>query len=144
MEKFNQAPLELRLFAIFSVLTTIFFWFTLYFAKELDRIIVPFTGWSPVMPYMFSLYFIFSLIFGFQKTNPTKTKLAIIIMLLIYLIFGIEEIYRKEGRNFDNPYLEVSEYRFIWAVLIPVIWILVFLFSPNIKKFCEKKSIEFD
>ena len=73
-----------------------------------------------------------------------KTKLAIIIMLLIYLIFGIEEIYRKEGRNFDNPYLEVSEFRFIWAVLIPVIWILVFLFSPNIKKFCKKKSIEFD
>ncbi len=145
---FNQAPLELRLFAFFSILATLFRLVIAFTPKEiLLEKIIPFTGtgWSPgIQYYIFSLIFTTRLIFFNGKGNPSTLKFGIVFILSICIFLGIQgQFDLKDMQNSTNPYLRISKYNFIWTILIPVLWSLIILFSPNINKFCDTLQKKF-
>jgi hypothetical protein len=142
---FNQAPLELRLFAFFSILATLFGLVIAFTPKEiLLEKIIPFTGWSPGIEYMFSLILTTRLIFFNGKGNPSTLRFGIVFILSAYILLGIQgQFDLKDMQNSTNPYLRISEYNFIWTILIPFLWALIILFSPNINKFCDSLQKKF-
>jgi hypothetical protein len=92
------------------------------------------------MGYMFGLYFIFSLIYSRKKLNYNiSVRWGIVAPLFIQIYRGLQrQLLVDDGNSTTNPYLMVSEYQYIWTVLIPTFWVLVILFSPNINKFCQE------
>ncbi|WP_255048404.1 hypothetical protein [Lacihabitans sp. CS3-21] len=62
------------------------------------------------------------------------------VLLILYIYFGIQGIRNYAGISYNNPYLEVSEYRFVWVILIPALWILIFVISAIIRHFQESKT----
>ena len=131
--RFSAAPLELRIFATFSVLITIFgLVLPILGPKHLWEVIVPFTGWNPALGYMFGLFFTFALVFS---TSPLWVlRLGSITPLAMQIIVGLLEMAKPHANNFHNPYLTVSPWRPVWTVIIPALWI-VLLLSPRISRF---------
>jgi hypothetical protein len=73
-----KAPLELRAFAVFSVLVSVLH-ISLPFIgpKHFREFVVPITGWMPGIGYMFGLYFTFALVFMRPpQGNPHPIVLA--------------------------------------------------------------------
>jgi len=63
----------LRIFAIFSLLATVFgFAVPIFGSKHLKEFLVPFIGWSPSVGYMFGLFFTFALIF--MRVPPMESR----------------------------------------------------------------------
>ena len=131
--KFSAAPLELRVFATFSVLVTILgVALPIFGPKQLWEAIVPFTGWTPGLGYMFGLFFTFALIYS--KSPPFALRFGIIAPLVLQIIFGLLMMAMSPAKNFGNPYLTVSPWRPVWTVAIPALWIALLL-SPRISRF---------
>lgn len=137
VKKFTEAPLELKAYAIFATLTTILsFILPKILPKETWEQTIQYTGWSPAMVYMFTLFPIFTLIFRYNQVK--YIKYAIILPLAIGICSGFQQqLLADERSTTTNPYLMVSQYQYIWTMLIPALWILVFLFSSKIMKFSE-------
>ncbi len=136
-KNFNQAPLELRLFAIFSTIVTVLSIIMLYAAKEQEwyRNTIPFTGWSPASTYMFGLVLAVILIFQGNKGNFLGLRYSIPVILVVGIFYGIQRQFDYElMKDNSNPYLRISQYQYIWTVLIPTFWALLILFSPKINK----------
>ncbi|CAH0993970.1 hypothetical protein EMA8858_00075 [Emticicia aquatica] len=141
LKKFDLAPFELKAFTIFSLLTTFLSYFLpTILAKDTWAKTIKYTGWLPAMGYMFGLYFIFSLIYSRKKLNYNiSVRWGIVAPLFIQIYRGLQrQLLVDDGNSTTNPYLMVSEYQYIWTVLIPTFWVLVILFSPNINKFCQE------
>ena len=96
---------------------------------------MPITGWSACTGYMFSIYFIFSLILT-PNSHWRIIRFAIVAILLISMVLQIGDLSKIHGPDFGNPYLTVSPWRPIWTLVLPALWIAV-LFSPRVKKFCD-------
>jgi hypothetical protein len=136
--KFRAAPLELRLYALFSVTVTILdLTLTFLGPKSIKEAIVPITGWSASMGYMFGLYFTFFLIL---KPVPAwrSIRFAVVVTLLISMAYGLYNLSKINRPNSANPYLTVSPWQPLWTLVLPAVWIAV-LYSPRIKKFCEER-----
>ena len=131
--RFSAAPLELRAFAVFSVLVAILGTaLPIFGPKHLWEAIVPFTGWTPALGYMFGLFFTFALIY--MKSPLWVLRFGIIAPLVLQIIFGLLMMAMSPAKNFGNPYLTVSPWRPVWTVAIPALWIALLL-SPRISRF---------
>lgn len=141
-KKIKQTPLELKVFAAFAIVVTIAsFLLPLVIEKELWQKTIKYTGWSPATTYMFSIIMVFSSIFQNNHPKYIAPRMGIILLLSIQIYYGLQQqLLVGERKNLTNPYLIISEYQYIWTVLIPSFWILVFLLSPNIKRFYEANS----
>ncbi len=136
--RFLAAPLELKVFATFSVVVTILgFALPVFGPKNFWEAVLPFTGWSPNIGYSFGLFFTFALIY--TKFPLWLGRLGIIAPLALQIIFGLLVMDKLPANNFGNPYLTVSPWRPIWTVVIPALWIAI-LFSPRVKRFRDRKS----
>ncbi len=146
LKKFNKAPFELKTFAVFAILAT--FWgyiLPLVIEKDIWKKTIQYTGWSPAMGYMFSLIMLFSPIYRSPNykngyySRYIKPQWSISLMLAIYIFLGFQQqLLFDERKNETNAYLRISEYQYIWTILIPAFWVLVILLSPNIKRFYEE------
>ena len=133
---FVSAPLELRAFAVFSlVVVTADFGIEHFGSKHLHEVLIPLTGWVASMPYMFSIFFVFSLMF----TRDYRQRFVIDFQLLLQIIYGLWQLSRIRTDNFNNPYLTVSHWQPIWTILIPLLWIAA-LHSPRMNRFCHRVS----
>ena len=131
--RFSAAPLELKIFAAFSVVVTILGGLLPIFGpKQLWEAVVPFTGWTPGLGYMFGLFFTFALIY--LKSPSFVLRFGIIAPLVLQIIFGLIMMAMSSAKNFGNPYLTVSPWRPVWTVIIPALWIAMLL-SPRISRF---------
>jgi hypothetical protein len=144
LKKFNQAPFELKAFAVFAILTILLSYvLPATLAKDTWEKTIKYTGWSPATTYMFSLILVFSSIFQNNYSKHIYLKWILVVQLSIQIYSGFQRQLLVDDRSTTiNPYLMVSEYQYIWTILIPVFWILVILLSPNIKRFYEVKSQE--
>jgi len=134
---FLSAPPVLRAFAVFSLIVIAADSAIENFgSKHLGEVIVPFAGWAPDMPYMFSLFFAFSLMFSRNRIQ----RYVIDLLLLLQIIYGLWQLSRIHGENFHNPYLTVSPWQPIWTVLIPLSWI-VLLHSPPMNRFLQPSRL---
>ena len=138
MNKFRQAPLEVKAFFIFCNLVTLIGYLLPLISKETYKKIIPFTGSSMAITYSFILIALFFNIFKKSKITIISLKILIVTLFSLHMYHGYQAMTIGNGEDFDNPYLIVSEYRYIWVFVIPIAWILVFLLSPNLK-FRESK-----
>lgn len=134
MIKIRNAPIEIKIYAIFSFFVTIIFASIPFLFKEISKEIVPYVGWVPFMPYMNILTIFFP---NNKEITYKKIRNSSIWFLIIYIIYGLIGIFFLDNKITDNPYLEVSKYRFIWVVLVPIFWICVLKVAP----FWRQKSI---
>jgi hypothetical protein len=132
--QFNLAPVELRAYFAFALLSTVSL-LLIQLNKDLHRVIVPITGWLGAANYMFSLGFTYTLIF---QTVPQKSRIriAVIALLLFYALFSVYDLITNGHPISDNPYVTVSQWRPIWTIVIPMFWIAVPL-SNKVTRFCK-------
>ncbi|GGD46078.1 hypothetical protein GCM10011514_07630 [Emticicia aquatilis] len=136
-KRFDQIPIELKVFAAFAIIVTFLsFLLPLILEKELWQKTIKYTGWSPATTYMFCIVMVFSSVFRNNHPKHIIPRMGIVLLLSIQIYFGSQQqLLVDERRNFTNPYLIISEYQYIWTILIPAFWLLVILLSPNIKRF---------
>ena len=169
LSRFWEAPLELRIFAICSLLVTVLSISLVFFGPEyFYRSIVPFTGGVP-LGYMFGLYFTFALIFErvppvdsrplflpgmwkpwvwnfanwIQKRKAARPyaglRFGIVGPLIIQIFSGYMTWMMDDGNDHGNPYLRVSPWQPFWTMVIPALWILV-LHLPRMNKFFHRPA----
>ena len=144
LKKFNQAPFELKAFAIFSILITLLsFVLPAVLAKDIWEKTIQYTGWSPASTYMFCMVLIFSSIYLSKNPKHISPKWGIVALLTLQIYSGLQRQLLVDNKSTTtNPYLMVSEYQYIWTILVPAFWILIILLSPNIKRFYQTISHE--
>ena len=132
-QRFSAAPLELRIYAVFSILVTLLgIALPMVGPRKLWEAVVPFTGWSPALGYMFSLYFTLALIY--TKIPAWTLRIGVFAPLTLEILFGLRELSAAPTPNFGNPFLTVSPWRPVWTIVLPAIWMGVVL-SPRITRF---------
>ena len=109
--------------------------FSVFYAPPLYEAIVPYTGWSGLTNYLFTLFFAASAI----MTRDRKPIYGVAMLLGLFAIFGVIGIYwhtwgPDAGRpDFGNPYLVYHPWRPVFTVALPVAWLLL-LISSTMRK----------
>lgn len=125
----RSASPEILSYGLFSALVcSADLWLTFVGPQSMKAPTVAFTGWNPSMPYLFGLYFAFSLVFG--RDRRFRLRLGLVAPLLVYLVFGVVQNALPRGEDFGNPYLQVSPWRPLWTVALPALWILALTLPP--------------
>lgn len=97
--------------------------------------LVPYTGWGASMPYIFTIYFSFALIF--ERKRRMANRFSITGLLILVIALNAWRFSQASGDDFGNPYLTISSWRPIWTILIPSLWIAV-LYTPRMNCFCTQ------
>jgi hypothetical protein len=144
--KIRLLPIDLKLLFWFSVPLFFICTLSLIFTREqLYEEIIPYTGWSPGF-----VYGIIAII-ALKKTsleakqnnleNFINFRYKVVFLLGIYLILGIYEWFDNtpEYYTHTNPYLRYEPLRPIYAIFLPLFWILI-IGCPLMKNFFRNKS----
>jgi hypothetical protein len=144
--KIRLLPTDLKWLFWFSVPLFFICTLPLIFAREqLYEKIIPYTGWSPGL-----IYGIIAII-AVQKTslvanennlvNFINIRRKVVFLLGIYLVLGIYDWFRTTPEYYTdtNPYLRYEPLRPIYAIFLPLFWILI-IGGPLMKIFYRKKS----
>ncbi|NOT93736.1 hypothetical protein [Ferruginibacter sp.] len=132
-KKFSQAPMELKVFAIFAAVVSVMQLvvafilpreFFSWYAKNFSSI----TGSN----YMTVLIMLMFLIYIPDTKKRTIFRFAIAVILLIG-IAGNSVVFSIEGL-YNYP-------RIIFTIVVPAFWILLMLFSPAINRFCKNIAL---
>jgi hypothetical protein len=132
------------------------FWFSvpLFFAGTLPLIfareqlyekIIPYTGWSPGFMYgIIVLIVVKNTSFETNDSNLANfinIRYKVVFLLGIYLILGIYDWFDTTPEYYihTNPYLRYEPLRPIYAIFLPLFWILI-IGWPLMKNFFRKKS----
>lgn len=134
---YAEVPIVLKALLVFSVMTVAMdFYFYLFSPSEIREAIIPYTGWSISNTYGFAAIIMYFFLSG-QMVKPYFARNGVALILTIGIIFAIVHFLVTFGRDdFGNPYLMVSQWRPVWTILIPTIW-LVMLYTPRVNKYCE-------
>jgi hypothetical protein len=129
LEAIRSTPPEAVVYCLFSISVGVAdLWLTFVGPQYVKAMTVPFTGWSASMPYLFGLFFSFHLVFG--PDRRFRHRLGMVAPLLIYMVSGLVEYALPRGQDFGNPYLQVSPWRPLWTIALPMFWSLLLLLSP--------------
>ena len=133
----KEAPKELLIFVLFSLVTTLLFVysFTLNVEeyKAFKSILVPHTGWAGDFIYVTFFAGGVALLF----TRKEKIRKLIFFMLALLLMFGIYNLYAKYGEeDYGNPFLTYGAYRPAWEIALPIIWIYL-LSRKKVRDYCN-------
>lgn len=135
--RFTQAPLLLRGYLLFALVASLLA-ISGIFAPSLSGAIIPYTGWSGLTFYLFTLFFAISAILTPQR----KQIYGVAALLGLAVLFGaVDSIRHTSGPeagtpDFGNPYLTYHPYRPIFTVVIPAVWLLL-LISPTMRKWVK-------
>ena len=131
--RFNQAPRILRAYVVFLLVTVALFLGEFY--PPISAAIIPYTGWSGLTFYHFTLYFALASILA----PPRKLIYGVAPMLGLAVLFGAFDTYQHTwgteagSPDFDNPYLTYHPCRPIFTIALPAFWQLL-LMSPAMRK----------
>jgi hypothetical protein len=132
------APSFLLAYSVFAVVVTFADWVLLPFASESVRSrLVPYTGWVASMFYAFTIFFAFALIYQRKKRNIMR--FSITLQLLLSIAYGVFQFFQRTGQTFGNPYLTINQWRPVWTILIPSLWIIL-LHGPSMNHFCSQTN----
>jgi hypothetical protein len=132
--RFTQAPLILRAYVVFALVASVLF-FSVFYAPPLNAAIIPYTGWSGLAFYMFTLFFAISAIITPQR----KLIYRVVALLGLAVLFGAFDTFwhtlgpEAGGPDFGNPYLIYHPYRPIFTIVLPAFWLLLLIF-PIMRK----------
>ena len=132
-------PIELLILYGFSVIVTVLSFIGLFsalflsesFLTEIYETVVPFTG--GFSPSYFFIAFVAPILFVSKPADKIRKMLIYFVILEIAMgCFSFLISLRLD--NTENPYLLVSNWRFLWSFLIPGIWMYL-LISPRVKTY---------
>jgi len=107
--------------------------------NEVKEAVIPNTGSLLGLMYAFNLVITLSNISTFPGLKKRiAVQFANVLLLVVSIVGQIATISNYQAEYADNPYLSVGPFRYIWAFVIPAIWIIVLL-SPRITRFCMGK-----
>lgn len=137
IDRFKEAPLELKVFALFCLIIS-FYGILIhpFLPPKFTELIIPYTGTSLTKGYPVCLVFIFGLFAGYKK-GVVNFQIACIAMLVMHVGFGIQDLLIERSGTESNPYLYHHPLRPIWTIIIPGIWAII-LMSPRIRRFMNK------
>ncbi len=117
-------PIEVWAFVAFAVSAcALLIVLLLPWSKDLRECILPVTGWLGLSP----VYFAAVVVLLGGKESARRRWLRVIGLLGVAAVFGTIEYSFSGGAHPDvNPYLAVSPWRPVWAVAVPLAWLLVF------------------
>lgn len=140
MKKIKLIPIEIKIYILFCIVVFLINRILPMASRDTWEKIIPLTGWSAGSPYMSSLSFVIFLFFEKNHFRFNMYKIMSTIFLILYIHNGIQGIRSYDGVSYNNPYLEVSEYRFVWVIMIPTLWIFVFAITALIRHFYNTKT----
>ncbi|MDB5342908.1 MAG: hypothetical protein JWP89_1285 [Schlesneria sp.] len=121
-----RARRVLAVYLVFSLIVTAFELWS-FVQPDLKSIVVPFTGWTGLMPYAWTLYFAY---FAMRHTNrylftPLLWMLgtATILLAVDTAVKGIE--HWSGSPDYGNPYLTYHPARPLITVVVPLTWLLI-------------------
>lgn len=132
--RFTHAPLILRAYVVFALVASALA-FSGFYAPPLNAAIIPYTGWSSLGLYLFTLFFAIAAILTPQR----KQVYAVAALLGLFVLLGAIDTYRytlgpEAGTtDFGNPYLIYHPLRPVFTIALPAFW-LVLLISPIMRK----------
>ena len=135
--RFTQAPLILRAYVVFALVASGLS-LSGFYAPPLNAAIVPYTGWSSLGLYAFTLFFAIAAILTPQR----KQVYAVAALLGLFVLLGAFDTFRytlgpAAGRpDSGNPYLTYHPYRPIFTIVLPAFWLLL-LISPIMRKWIK-------
>jgi hypothetical protein len=137
VDSYSEVPFVLKSLLLFSILTVALdFYLNLVGPIEVKEAVLPYTGWSLSTTYSFVVVLLSFFMTGHAK-KPFYTRNAIALIFAVGIVFGLANVVYTFGReDYGNPYLVVSQWRPIWTILIPVIWVAL-LYTPRVSKYCE-------
>ena len=106
---------------VFAVAATV-----LYGAPaRMREVALPYTGWVGLaVPYSFLIFFAAYSLGARDSETRRRMRLGCSAMLAVGAVSGVAQwMYLGGARTSSNPYLRVSPWRPIWAVLLPLLWI---------------------
>jgi hypothetical protein len=140
LSRFSAAPLELKLFYLFSFLVSLLSIGAILLPHDFSEAIIPVTGWLPATIYIIALIVATPLIFRGSNIRLKKIhRLGVLGLLILSVIRGLVEMKYYNNTYVDNPYLFISQWRPVWTIVIPLIW-MVLLSSNSITIFCNKEE----
>ncbi len=144
--KIRLLPSDLKWLFWFSVPLFFVCIVPLIFAREqLYEKIIPYTGWSPGIIYGV-IAFIAVKNTSFETNNSNHAnfinlRYKVVLLLGMYLIVGIYDWFDTTAERYThtNPYLRYEPLRPIYAIFLPLFWILIMGWQL-MKNFFRKKS----
>ena len=133
----QNPPWILPAFLLFSVIATVIA-SSVFYAPHFDELIVPFTGWSGLSIYMFTLMGVIMAMF----TPYRKAIYDIAGMLALIAVFGLFDTYdhtwgsRACREDYGNPYLMYHPLRPLINIVLPLFW-MTLLISPAMKRWVK-------
>lgn len=129
-------PIEFKVFAIFTFAATLCYFFErTLLPQSIREQIIPITGWSPFHDYpMLFLFIMMSLGINSRPLLINKWQFIPIALLAVSIYHGYVGMTMWHGVEHSNPYLRISEWRPLYAIILPSLWILILL-SPRVAKF---------
>ena len=139
--RLTHAPLILQAYLVF-VLVASALSFSGFYAPRLNAAIIPYTGWSALSWYLFTLFFAVAAILTPQRKQMIH---AVAALLGLAVLFGALDTFNHtigpEARtpDFGNPYLIYHPYRPVFTVALPLSWLLL-LNSPFMSKWIKTSN----
>lgn len=97
--------------------------------------IIPITGWSPFRDYPMLFFFVMmSLGINSRPLLIRRWQFIPVALLVVSIYHGYVSMTLWNGVEHSNPYLRISEWRPLYAIILPSLWILILL-SPRVTKF---------
>ena len=129
--RFPLASIELRTYAVFAVVATLFQTSLIFWkSSEVHLFVTSIAGSSPALGYMYGLFFVFSSIYVTDEKQRKKLRFGIIAPLVLHIIFGLLSAFNHNG-DYSNAYHQVSPWQPLFTIVLPLFWIVVLL-SPRI------------
>lgn len=124
-------PIEVWAFVAFAVtVCALLIVLLLPWSEDLRERILPVTGWLGLSP----VYFAALVVLLGGEESARRRRLRVIALLGVAAVFGTIEYSFLDGAHPDaNPYQAVSPWRPVWAVGVPLAWMLVFC-TPRVAR----------
>ncbi len=144
-QNFLLAPLELKAFVVFTFVAAVFGFFVVdLLPKSVVETLIPVTGWVPFMSYAHPCMFVLmSLATKFYNGKFMRGHYIPILFLALNIYHGYVGMTLWQGVEHSNPYLRVSEWRPVYAIVLPLCWIIVLL-SPRVTKFYDSLASKYN
>lgn len=104
--------------------------------RDLREKVLPILGWSIAIPYMASIYFVRE----FCLRRDDRMRVAMIALLIVAIGLGFVDLFvQGVQRDSDNPYTQLTPWRFISEIVVPAFWILI-LMSRRVRHFAARNE----
>ena len=133
--EWQNPPWILRAYLVFTLLAAALA-YCVYYAPQLNRRIVPFTGWTGLFSYIFTLFFAILARFAPDRKKWIR---AILLMHVLLTAQGVVDGFRHEWgsqEDFGNPYLMYHPLRPLVTIGLPIVWGLL-LISPPMRRWAK-------